>query len=574
MNTLVVRGLFLLLVFPFIKGSPLNPRNAINEKNPSTFKKNVYANAKKMENYNLFNPKMDYDEWTPLGRGDPLKNDPTFDYVPPVLDRVHYWIDPSKRTPDPPVPNVYVSGSRTEPTLTIRSSSTVKYPALKPKEADSRFDTTSLLDPFFKLMDKAQFGMNFNSNSHYKSSPNRIQRPQYTNSKQQKLQPPQALQRPPYTMLMPPPPPSPSSSSTSLSVTSVKSGSYTAVQNRTRSPLTTALPSQTLSLLTSANTTTTINPTVLANTENVFKPVAIAMPGQIEDVKSETQPEIKYTTVTMKPITEDDLLILSQSTVRNKNTVEDEGIKLQQSQNLNHLDHEAANSYVIEKKRPQTNTEKNKETTIKYVDETMLPGKTSDFKDEYYTKEFMTWKDENVSSLRATTASAITSTKVNVLTTDPMFKHYKQPLEPIRGPFYLIIQGHSKVKTYGASKNPINRLLTSNEIKYDQDKEKKQKFEKKSRTLDLKLSTEKFAEKDGEASHKEVETTKKIQNNQKYGLQRVNKASENSNGRLNNKHDLKIKSRKKRSLNRNLNGKMKKFSKLKKTKEKQKNQKI
>ncbi|XP_020290904.1 mucin-3A [Pseudomyrmex gracilis] len=41
----------------------------------------------------IFSPKMDYDEWTPLGRGDPLKNSPTFDYVPPVLDRVQYWLD-------------------------------------------------------------------------------------------------------------------------------------------------------------------------------------------------------------------------------------------------------------------------------------------------------------------------------------------------------------------------------------------------------------------------------------------------------------------------------------------------
>ncbi|KAE8750269.1 hypothetical protein FOCC_FOCC003078 [Frankliniella occidentalis] len=39
-------------------------------------------------------PRMDYDEWTPLGHGDPLKNDPTYDYVPPVLDRVHYWMEP------------------------------------------------------------------------------------------------------------------------------------------------------------------------------------------------------------------------------------------------------------------------------------------------------------------------------------------------------------------------------------------------------------------------------------------------------------------------------------------------
>lgn len=29
----------------------------------------------------------------PVGRGDPLNNDPTYDYSPPVLDRVRYWGD-------------------------------------------------------------------------------------------------------------------------------------------------------------------------------------------------------------------------------------------------------------------------------------------------------------------------------------------------------------------------------------------------------------------------------------------------------------------------------------------------
>ena len=47
----------------------------------------------------VFSPRMDYDEWTPLGRGDPLKNDPTFDYVPPVLDRVQYWLDSQTTEP-------------------------------------------------------------------------------------------------------------------------------------------------------------------------------------------------------------------------------------------------------------------------------------------------------------------------------------------------------------------------------------------------------------------------------------------------------------------------------------------
>lgn len=35
------------------------------------------------------------------------------------------------------------------------------------------------------------------------------------------------------------------------------------------------------------------------------------------------------------------------------------------------------------------------------------------------------------------------------LTTDALFSHYKQPPKPLLGPMYLIIEGHSKVKTYG-----------------------------------------------------------------------------------------------------------------------------
>lgn len=41
----------------------------------------------------LFSPRLEYNEWMPVGRGDPLKNDPTYDYSPPVLDRVRYWAD-------------------------------------------------------------------------------------------------------------------------------------------------------------------------------------------------------------------------------------------------------------------------------------------------------------------------------------------------------------------------------------------------------------------------------------------------------------------------------------------------
>lgn len=38
----------------------------------------------------------------PVGRGDPLKKDPTYDYSPPVLDHVRYWAaDVTAATPSP-----------------------------------------------------------------------------------------------------------------------------------------------------------------------------------------------------------------------------------------------------------------------------------------------------------------------------------------------------------------------------------------------------------------------------------------------------------------------------------------
>lgn len=40
----------------------------------------------------MFNPRIDYNnQWTPVGHSDPLKRDPTFDYVPPSSGSVRYW---------------------------------------------------------------------------------------------------------------------------------------------------------------------------------------------------------------------------------------------------------------------------------------------------------------------------------------------------------------------------------------------------------------------------------------------------------------------------------------------------
>lgn len=96
---------------------------------------------------------MDYDQWKPLGRGDPLKHDPTFDYVPPVLDRVQYWVDPAMRKPDPPIPG------ETQKTEILLLGVTSKKPANTPIQADSRRDT---FDSFIKYVDGPKFSQNVN----------------------------------------------------------------------------------------------------------------------------------------------------------------------------------------------------------------------------------------------------------------------------------------------------------------------------------------------------------------------------------------------------------------------------
>jgi hypothetical protein len=59
-----------------------------------------------------------------------------------------------------------------------------------------------------------------------------------------------------------------------------------------------------------------------------------------------------------------------------------------------------------------------------------------------------------------TVHDSTTSTTLNPsMTTDSLFSHYKQPNQPMRGPMYLIIQGHSKVKTYGLKNNDTVKNL-------------------------------------------------------------------------------------------------------------------
>ncbi|XP_046664184.1 mucin-2-like [Homalodisca vitripennis] len=269
----------------------------------------------------VFSPRMDYDEWTPLGRGDPLKNDPTYDYVPPVLDRVNYWLEPKARTPDPPLTTpeaqVLLLG------VAAPKKSPGKVEVKKPSQADSRHDN---YDPLIHFINER------------KQVVSRV-RPQYIPLQGGYLSY-RAPLRSPYTMLIPPPPP----------------------------------PTPTTTVETTPVTTTTTT-TTTTSTEGTTFATPEATASTITHMHKVLAPMIDINPSGQQSLSSSLLQVLLQN--------------------------EMATS--LQPPQPQPST---------------TPSTTP-----------------NPS-----------------LTTDPLFSHYKQPAEPLRGPMYLIIQGHSKVKTYGVSK--------------------------------------------------------------------------------------------------------------------------
>ena len=213
---------------------------------------------------------------------------------------------------------------------------------------------------------------------------------------------------------------------------------------------------------------TTIDSLELANTENVFKPVAISMPDKIKEMGNETfKPTTKYKSANKIFNGESNYFkIPAEETFTSNPTKKEVGL-----QNSNY----SALHTIMSKLKIQNNLNEREQNRIKHFTE-KTPSFFQDTREHYSNKNILT--GSKVSSvpplttppftLRTTTPTPIiTTSHVNTLTTDPLFKHYKQPLRPVKGPFYLIIQGHSKVKTYGAIKNTMNRPLITNEIRYD-----------------------------------------------------------------------------------------------------------
>ncbi|KAF5302799.1 hypothetical protein FQA39_LY01979 [Lamprigera yunnana] len=443
----------------------------------------------------IFTPRMDYEQWTPLGRGDPLKNDPTYDYVPPVLDRVHYWIEPSSRKPDSSI-----SGELQKTEILVLGVSSKKPSTGASSAADSRIDT---YDPFLKFVEGPKFTSNYQ----------RMSRPPYTyyhspvfenKNKLEEI----ALNKDepvPYTFLIPPP------ISTKEHNTLTFSEALTSAVT-TEHPRTTLIFTKQPAPFTIQQSNLLFHSSTVGN-QNEFREhfgTAVASSSQVTwrtPIVGGPSRLHKHNSTQMSkenPTFNDVIGIIPDNTqIMHKGQVSDDDLGI-------------ANTYVnIGKPEAQMHSPSDIAISSVPVEPPKTPFKPilihmmSDFKNSESIPKFtpmtlqtlqtmQTMKPPPVSQTpvftnalqsllqneatlgeleltspsftklkmlpNPTTSSPLVTTTTS-LTTDPLFKHYKQPNEPLKGPMYLIIQGHSKVKTYGPSKQENGILVQeTNEI--------------------------------------------------------------------------------------------------------------
>lgn len=448
-------------------------------------------NSTAKESRGIFSPRMDYEQWKPLGRGDPLKNDPTYDYVPPVLERVHYWIDPALRKPDPEIMGENTQHQKTE--ILVLGVTSKKPSGGSPSIADRRDN----YDPFLKFVEGPKF-----NRPHYTLPSSYYPSPFYSNKNKLPERPGFASkgeQRVPYTMLVPPPvhKNSPENAqfqkphdavtpiATTLSTMPAPFGHSTpgvVVQQSNLVYHSSSLThhdwkdknhhhfAESSSHVTWKTPTPNHNKTYIEDGESDSKNFVTIPPMLMEQVmhKGEVTDDTMDIASTYVNIEKPEAQVhpptgVDISTVQ----IPPPGMTLRQPPPVIMSMNVAPPHLLMQTMQPPPVS--NPMESIMNAMQTLLQKEVTypatNNIDDYTASEIRL----TPTAVPATT-SPTTTTTTTKLTTDPLFKHYKQPEAPLRGPMYLIIQGHSKVKTYGPSKQmngiPIqetNEILTGDD---------------------------------------------------------------------------------------------------------------
>lgn len=316
-----------------------------------------------------FNPRIEYNnEWRPVGHSDPLKNDPTFDYSPPVLDRVRYWSDHGTAT-------AQTNGMKEKKEillLGVPSRHTVhshpnQVPQTEPKTSNRRMFYAPQVSWGFWILEF--FGLHL-----------------YIT-----FQPSRMLTPPPMQHMM-----QMGFQSDFGSMNAAAMSPSMSYWNQEPSIPLDAYGSESASFVTVLKPKSSPNP-YLATAPSVYKDARQSIYNfaanvnalQASDKKRPwlqnlLQKEVTYHTPTVMPTTPQIVMSYSPPVFESHSTL------------------------------------------------------TNDLPTQYQFNPF-----------DSTTLSPVTTVAPITLTTDELFSHYKQPTEPLHGPMYLIIQGHSKVKTYG-----------------------------------------------------------------------------------------------------------------------------
>lgn len=318
----------------------------------------------------LFNPHVDYNnQWTPVGHSDPLKNGPTFDYVPPTLDSVRYWSERSDDKSDKEnltnksaeKNEILLLGVPVEHSLHLQSNHLPQSEAV----SGNRRST-----PYYPP-EVTVFGVCLYGNKIFDISSDFFQ---------------------PSRVLMPP-----------------------AVQSYV----------------------STFDQSFLPSEYNYYESPIRWNTDQPASHSNDAFPEESASYVTViRPKTNPSPY---SSTIYNKNV-------------RNSIYHLAANVNSLEpvdKKPHWIQSLLQKEIT--YQAEPTTPQVVLAYS-PHLVESPSTNLDVKTESYPIVQNNALTESTTPTplsLTTDSLFSHYNQPVLPVRGPMYLIIQGHSKVKTYG-----------------------------------------------------------------------------------------------------------------------------
>lgn len=511
---------------------------------------------------------MDYEQWKPLGRGDPLKNDPTYDYVPPVLERVHYWIEPALRKPDP-----HMAGDNQKTEILVLGVS-----SKKPSGSSSVTDRRDNYDQFLKFVEGPKFsGHQRVSRPHYTLPASYYPSSFYSNKNKLSDRPGflgKGEQRVPYTMLVPPPvhnkletadfqkplemtSDAPTVSSQAQYTTSSFSDGNTtprvviqqsnlvyhsssishqewrdkhnhfATQGESSSHVTWKTPTpkstnsqsdnQELGVVTAKSDVNFVTlPPITSQEEhqvmhkgqvtddtmdiastyvNIGKPEAQLHPPTGVDISSVQIPSPSMAArqppmiMSMNPRPH----MMMTSHMGNAVMPQMPPITLQTMQTMQTMQPPPVSITIMPTYASPINSIQS--ILQKEVTQATPFVVTNDLQD------YTSYTTSEISQTTTTVPSTTSTTTATTLTTDPLFRHYKQPSEPLKGPMYLIIQGHSKVKTYGPSKQmygiPVqetNEIPTADEYSsvkhlHGYKKEMKDDRQRQARSNDLQTLT-------------------------------------------------------------------------------------